>query len=103
MFDRLSSFREQVPLDDEDLQQAILEKLQDDPAYVDGRRLRVSIDVDDGEVTATGSVRTALERRKVDIVARALGATTVRNEIVIDDTVETRRPARRSRRGRSAA
>jgi hypothetical protein len=48
MFDRLSIYREQVQLDDEDLQQAILEKLQDDPAYQDGRRLRVSVEVDDG-------------------------------------------------------
>jgi len=103
MFDRLSTYREQVQLDDEDLQQAILEKLQDDPAYQDGRRLRVSVDVDDGEVTATGAVRTALERRKVDIVARALGATTVRNEIVIEDPADTRRAARRVKRGKAAA
>jgi hypothetical protein len=51
-------------------------------------------------VIATGSVRTALERRKVDIVARALGATTVKNEIVVDPA-DMRKPARKGRRGSS--
>jgi osmotically-inducible protein OsmY len=86
MFDRLTSnYRERVQPDDDDLQQTILDRLDDDPAYRQGRRLRVTVEVNDGEVTVRGSVRTALERRKVDIIARALGAVTVNNEIVVAD------------------
>ncbi len=98
MFDRLSTYRERVQPDDEELQQAILDRLQDDPAYYNGRKMRVSIDVDDGEVTARGAVRTFLERRKVDIVARALGASTVHNEIVIEEAEQPPRSTRRRRR-----
>jgi osmotically-inducible protein OsmY len=99
MLDRLSSFnhRERATLDDDELQQAILDRLQDDPAYHNGRRLRVTVEVDDGEVTVRGSVRTALERRKVDIVARALGASTVINEIVAEEQVQAARSASPSR------
>jgi osmotically-inducible protein OsmY len=97
MFDRLNSYRERATVDDDDLQQAILERLQDDPAYQNGRRLRVTVEVDDGEVTVRGYVRTALERRKVDIVARALGASTVNNEIVVEEQAEPRKAAQRVR------
>ncbi len=96
MFDRLSSYRErqQQPLDDDDLQQTILDKLEDDPAYRHGRKLRITVEVDDGEVTVRGVVRTALERRKVDIIARAVGAATVVNEIQIaDEASQSRRRA----------
>lgn len=85
MFDRVSTHRERVVLDDDELQQAIVDRLEDDPAFHNGRRLRVTVEVEDGEVTVRGSVRTALERRKVDIVARALGASTVDNQISIED------------------
>jgi len=96
VFDRLS-YREPLQLDDDDLQQAILDRLQDDPAYLNGRRLRVTVEVYDGDVSVRGSVRTALERRKVDIVARALGATTVKNEIVVEPPAEARQKVGRSR------
>ncbi len=94
MFDRLSS--EKVPLDDDELQQAILDRLEDDPAYHNGRRLRVTVEVNDGEVTVRGSVRTPLERRKVDIVARAIGASRVNNEILVEDQAE--QPRKRAAR-----
>jgi hypothetical protein len=97
MFDQLSTYRNRVPLDDDELQQAIIDRLEDDPAYHSGRQLRISVEVDDGEVTVRGSVRTPLERRKVDIIARALGASTVKNEIVIEDQAEPRRTSRRAR------
>ena len=96
MFDRLSSYRErqQQPLDDDDLQQTIVDKLEDDPAYRQGRKLRITVEVDDGEVTVRGVVRTALERRKVDIIARAVGAATVVNEIqIVDEPGHVRRRA----------
>ncbi len=95
MYDRLTSHRERV-LDDDELQQAIVDRLEDDPAYHNGRRLRVTVEVDDGEVTVRGSVRTFLERRKVDIVARALGASTVDNQIVVEATPEQRKQMRRA-------
>ncbi len=100
MFDRLSvnRERERIQLDDDELQQAIVDRLEDDPAYHNGRRLRVSVEVDDGEVTVRGTVRTALERRKVDIIARAIGASTVNNEIVIDEQAEARKPRIRQAR-----
>jgi len=88
MYDRLNSYRERPErpqLDDNDLQETIVDQLEDDPAYRLGRRLRVTVEVNDGEVTVRGSVRTALERRKVDIIARAVGAASVNNEIVIAD------------------
>ncbi len=93
MFDRLSvnHERERVQLDDDELQQAIVDKLEDDPAYHNGRRLRITVEVDDGDVTVRGTVRTPLERRKVDIIARALGASAVNNEIVIEDQAEVRK------------
>lgn len=96
MYDRLTSHRERV-LDDDELQQAIVDRLEDDPAFHNGRRLRVTVEVDDGEVTVRGSVRTFLERRKVDIVARALGASTVDNQIVVEaQAAEQRKPMRRA-------
>ncbi len=95
MYDRLTSHRERV-LDDEELQQAIVDRLEDDPAYHNGRRLRVTVEVDDGEVTVRGTVRTMLERRKVDIVARALGASTVDNQIVVEAQSDQRKPMRRA-------
>jgi osmotically-inducible protein OsmY len=96
MFDRASTHRERVLLDDDELQQAIVDRLEDDPAFHNGRRLRVTVEVEDGEVTVRGSVRTALERRKVDIVARALGATTVDNQISIEEQAEPRRSIRKA-------
>jgi osmotically-inducible protein OsmY len=100
MFDRLSvnRERERVQLDDDELQQAIVDRLEDDPAYHNGRRLRVTVEVDDGEVTVRGTVRTALERRKVDIIARAIGASGVNNEIVIEEQGEPRKPRARQAR-----
>jgi osmotically-inducible protein OsmY len=78
--------REKLPLDDEDLQELIEERLEADPVFHLGRdrRVRVEVEVNDGEVTLHGVVRTALDRRKADIVARALGATTVDNRLRVE-------------------
>ncbi len=97
MFDRLSTYRERI-MDDDELEQGILEGLESDPAYHQGRRLRVSVEVNDGEVTVRGSVRTSLERRKVDIVARAVGAMKVNNEVVVsEDRAEPRKRSSHAR------
>jgi osmotically-inducible protein OsmY len=78
--------REKVPLDDDDLQELIEDRLDADPVFHLGRdrRVRVEVEVNDGEVILHGVVRTALDRRKADIVARALGATTVDNRLQIE-------------------
>ena len=74
-------------LDEDDLQHLIEERLDDDPTFHlgSGRRARFEVDVDDGAVTLRGVVRTALDRRKADIVARALGASTVDNRLRIEE------------------
>ena len=89
--------KEKPPLDDDDLQELIAERLDADPVFHFGRdrRVRVEVEVDDGEVTLHGVVRTALDRRKADILARALGATTVDNRLRVEpeDPAGTSRPA----------
>lgn len=88
--------KEKPPLDDDDLQELITDRLDADPVFHFGRdrRTRVEVEVDDGEVTLHGVVRTALDRRKADILARALGATTVDNQL----RIEPEEPAAASRR-----
>jgi hypothetical protein len=74
-------------LDDDDLQDLILERLHRDPVFHlgSGHRARVEVEVDAGEVTLRGIVRTPLDRRKADIIARALGATTVDNRLGVEE------------------
>jgi len=78
--------KEKPPLDDEGLQELIEERLDADPVFHIGRDRRVCVEVEvyDGEVTLHGVVRTALDRRKADILARALGATTVDNRLRVE-------------------
>jgi len=90
--------REKLHLDDDKLQELIEERLDDDPAFHlgRGRRARFEVDVDDGAATLRGVVRGALDRRRADIVARALGATTVDNRLRIEEEDAQRRPRRGS-------
>jgi hypothetical protein len=85
------------PLDDDDLQELIAERLDADPVFQVGRggRARVEVEVDDGEATLHGVVLSAFDRRKADILARALGATTVDNRLRVEpeDPVTTSRHA----------
>ena len=71
-----------LELDDDQLQHLIAERMEEDPAF-HGRRqgVRFTVEVEDGEVTLRGVVRTARDRRRVDILARALGAKTVHNRL----------------------
>lgn len=89
--------KERRLLDDDDLQELIVEGLEADPAFHLGPhgRASVEVEVDDREVTLRGVVRTALDRRKADILARALGAATVDNQL----RVEPEDPIAASRRG----
>ena len=95
MNDGFARQREKQNLDDDELRELIEEGLDDDPVFhVGGRRARLEVDVDDGVATLRGVVRRALDRRKADIVARALGATTVDNRLRIEEEDPQRKPRR---------
>jgi osmotically-inducible protein OsmY len=83
---RFDATREKALLDDDELEDLIQERMDDDPVFRwgSGRRARVEVDVDSGEVTLSGVVRTALDRRRADIVARAIGAATVANRLRVE-------------------
>ncbi len=89
--------REKPLLDDEELEQLISERIDDDPVFhlTNGRRARVSVEVDDGEATLRGVVRTASDKRRADIMARALGAATVHNQLMSEEENEARKRPRR--------
>lgn len=86
-------------LDDEELQQLISEKIDEDPAFWTGsgrRRPTITVEVEDGFVTLSGVVRTALDARRADILARALGAAGVENRLRTLESNETDQMKRRS-------
>jgi osmotically-inducible protein OsmY len=91
--------REKPLLDDDDLRELIERRLEEDPVFHlgSGRRVRFEVEVDDGEVTLRGVVRTPLDRRKADILARALGGTTVDNRLRIEEKTAALVPERKSR------
>lgn len=73
--------------DDEALHRVITDGIHNDPVFWTGRGSRktmIVVEVDDGVVTLHGIVRTALERRRADIIARALGAAGVDNRLQLD-------------------
>lgn len=77
-------------LDDDDLQQLILERFDEDPAFWTGTgktRVGITVEVDDGQVRLSGVVRSALDRRRADLLARALGAAGVENRLRVGDEV----------------
>jgi osmotically-inducible protein OsmY len=74
------------PLDDQELQQLITERIDEDAVFWTGpdrRRTAIMVEVDEGHVTLTGAVRSAMDRRRADILARALGAVSVDNRLRI--------------------
>lgn len=84
-------------LDDEELQQLISERIDEDPAFWIGRRRpNIVVEVEDGFVTLSGAVRTPLDARRADILARALGASGVDNRLRALDTSEHDHLKRRS-------
>lgn len=87
MFDRFVAPRERTLLDDDELQEVIAERLDEDPVFhlANGRRARFTVEVDGGAAVLRGLVRTASDRRRADILARALGATTVDNRLKVED------------------
>ena len=100
MFDRFAAVREKNVLDDDELQETIADRIDDDTAFHlnNGRRARITVEVADGAATLRGTVRTALDRRRADILARALGATTVNNRLRVEDMDALARPVLARRR-----
>jgi osmotically-inducible protein OsmY len=76
-------------LEDDDFQQLITDRLEEDPTFWTGsgkRRTVITVEVDDGHVTLNGVVRTRMDRRRADILVRALGALGVDNRLrVLND------------------
>ena len=71
-------------LHDDELQHLILERIEEDGSFAvaAGRgRTVINVHVSDGEVTLTGLVRTAAVRRRADLLARAMGAASVENQL----------------------
>jgi osmotically-inducible protein OsmY len=82
-------------LDDEELQALITERLDEDAALWTGtgrNRPFINVEVADGFITLTGVVRTAMDRRRADILARALGASGVDNLLRVGE--ESPKPRR---------
>ena len=95
MRSRVTTRNRQEPLEDEELQQLIMERIEEDPVFWTGsgrRRTYVTVEVEDGHVVLSGLVRSPLDRRRADILARALGAQSVDNRLGI----VSRPPARDS-------
>ena len=83
---RVTARNRPEPLEDEDLQQLITDRIEEDPVFWTGsgrRRTYVTVEVEDGHVMLSGVVRSALDRRRADILARALGAVSVDNRLGI--------------------
>jgi len=93
----LTREREKPVLDDEELEQLISDRIDDDPIFhlSNGRRARITVEVDDGEATLRGVVRNASDKRRADIMARALGASTVDNQLATEEENEARKRPRR--------
>ena len=84
-------------LEDDELQALISERLDEDPSFWGGtgrNRTVIFVEVNESHVTLTGNVRTAADRRRADLLVRALGADGVDNRLRVTDEA----PSPRSRR-----
>ena len=76
--------------DDERLQRLITDRIDSDSAFwmgAESRSTMIVVEVDEGYGTLSGSVRSAVERRRADIIARALGAVGVDNRLRLDEEI----------------
>jgi osmotically-inducible protein OsmY len=85
---------DELPEDDE-LQQRIAERIDGDAAFWSGRgrrpaKTQIEVHVEDGFVTLTGMARTASERRRADLLARALGARGVDNRLRVEPEADAK-------------
>ena len=79
--------------DDETLHRLITDGIHDESMFWTGRGSRktmIVVVVGGGYVTLNGIVRTAAEKRRADIIARALGAAGVDNRLQLDSDVADR-------------
>jgi osmotically-inducible protein OsmY len=96
---RVTARHRAEPLEDEDLQQLITERIEEDPVFWTGsgrRRTYVTVEVEDGHVMLTGLVRSPLDRRRADILARALGAASVDNRLGVAEDSTGKEKSKRS-------
>jgi osmotically-inducible protein OsmY len=78
-------------IDDDGLETLITDRLDSDPAFWESRRSRktmIVVEVDGGYVTLNGVVKSQVERRRADIVARALGAQGVDNRLRLETEIQ---------------
>ena len=74
-------------IDDDALETMIIDKLDSDPAFWENRKNRktmITVEVDGGYAILNGIVKSQVERRKADILARALGALGVDNRLRLE-------------------
>ncbi len=96
---RVTTRNRPEPMDDEELQQLITERIEEDPVFWTGsgrRRTYVTVEVEDGHVMLSGVVRSPLDRRRADILARALGAASVDNRLGVADEAGAKEKSKRS-------
>jgi len=77
-------------LDDDTLQRLITDRIDNDAVFWIGqgkRRTMIMVEVDEGVVTLSGIVRSTTERRRADLLARALGALGVDNRLRLEGEV----------------
>ena len=96
---RVTARNRPEPMEDEELQQLITERIEEDPVFWTGsgrRRTYVTVEVEDGHVMLSGVVRSAMDRRRADILARALGAASVDNRLGVADETAGKEKSKRS-------
>jgi osmotically-inducible protein OsmY len=96
---RVTTRNRSEPIEDEELQQLITDRIEEDPVFWTGagrRRTYVTVEVEDGHVMLSGVVRSALDRRRADILARALGAVSVDNRLGVAEDSPSKEKAKRS-------
>jgi osmotically-inducible protein OsmY len=96
---RVTARNRPEPMEDEELQQLITERIEEDPVFWTGsgrRRTYVTVEVEDGHVMLSGMVRSPLDRRRADILARALGAASVDNRLGVADETGGKEKSKRS-------
>ena len=78
-------------IDDDALETMIIDKLDSDPAFWENRKNRktmITVEVDGGYAILNGTVKSQVERRKADILARALGALGVDNRLRLESEIQ---------------
>jgi osmotically-inducible protein OsmY len=96
---RVTARNRPEPLEDEELQQLITDRIEEDPVFWTGsgrRRTYVTVEVEDGHVMLSGVVRSPMDRRRADILARALGAVSVDNRLGVAEETTGKDKSKRS-------